>query len=865
MIDAIVWYLWMQVFGIAGWLLSRRLLGGLPDRGYGASKTLGLILGGFAYWILVTLGLAANNTGAVLLALIAVAVAALGLAIRRGGSLAQTPIRISLRSIPSYIWWTEGAFLAAFALCALFRAYVPDINEAGGEKYMESMFINAILRSPTFPPNDAWLSGLPISYYYFGYVLLAMLTRVSGIAPAIAFNLGGAMFFALAVVTAFSAGYNLFGLRVRAEAAAEPDGPSRGDPRPLAAGLLTAVMLTLMGNLGGFLGVLRCNNTLPDSFWRWLDVRQIATRPIDYCQNGEPRGFFYSWWWDWSRVVKDLAPGSTTAAPQQQEVITEVPIFSYILGDNHPHVMGLPFNLLALIVALAFLTQPVIRETAELSFAEMGSKWPPWIRRQTIELPIGVLPELALAAILAGGLSFMNTWDFPVFGGLIALALIAGRALRRESLMPAILFSMAVFIVGYVIYLPFYATFSSQAKGVMINLFNGTKFHQYFLIFAPFLIAAIGLIALLAREWEVGPRALALKTARLAATGLVAALLLAALFGLLSPTARALATELSTTGKALGVSSAVVGQRLTERINPFDPSAAGPWTPLILITGAALCAVIAWQALGPRVRPASEGIGAEDVAATLAPALIAPGLFALTLLMLGALITASVEFVFLLDNFGTRMNTVFKFYFQGWTMWSVAGGFAIVALLGDRKVFSKVIGIVALVFVGLGLMWPVFASASRTDGFSRTPTLDGAAYLKQYHPDDARLIDWINLNVTGAPVIVEAPGKGFASYVYSGRISAFTGLPTLLGWGGHENQWRGNYTVPGLREPQIERLYSITNDDTETRRILRQFDVTYVVVGEAERQVYKPEGLAKFDRLCAAAFRSGNSTLYACK
>lgn len=175
------------------------------------------------------------------------------------------------------------------------------------------------------------------------------------------------------------------------------------------------------------------------------------------------------------------------------------------------------------------------------------------------------------------------------------------------------------------------------------------------------------------------------------------------------------------------------------------------------------------------------------------------------------------------------------------------------------------IGIVALVFVGLGLMWPVFASASRTDGFSRTPTLDGAAYLKQYHPDDARLIDWINLNVTGAPVIVEAPGKGFASYVYSGRISAFTGLPTLLGWGGHENQWRGNYTVPGLREPQIERLYSITNDDTETRRILRQFDVTYVVVGEAERQVYKPEGLAKFDRLCAAAFRSGNSTLYACK
>ncbi len=253
MIDAIVWYLWMQVFGIAGWLLSRRLLSGLPDRGYGASKTLGLILGGFAYWILVTLGLAENNTGAVLLALLAIVAAGIGLALRQGAPRVPTPLRISLRSIPGYVWWTEGAFLAAFALCALFRAYVPDINEAGGEKYMESMFINAILRSPTFPPNDAWLAGLPISYYYFGYVLLAMLTRVSGIAPSIAFNLGGAMFFALAVVTAFSAGYNLFGLRARAEA----DGPPRRDSRPLAAGLLTAVMLTLMGNLGGFMGVLR--------------------------------------------------------------------------------------------------------------------------------------------------------------------------------------------------------------------------------------------------------------------------------------------------------------------------------------------------------------------------------------------------------------------------------------------------------------------------------------------------------------------------------------------------------------------------------------------------------------------------------
>lgn len=851
MINFLIWYLWTQAFSMAGAGITRRWLGGLPDRGYGASKAAGLILGGFAYWISITLGLSGNDVGAALLALAILAAAAVTL-----NRPAGTRLPRSLRDVPSYVWWTEAIFLVALAACALFRAYVPDITEAGGEKYMEIMFLNAILRSPTFPPNDAWLAGFPISYYYFGYVIQAMLTRVSGVAPAIAFNLSGALYFALAIVTAFSAGFNLFALRAGAETG-EPGLPTAArDRRSQAAGLLTAVMLGVMGNLGGFMGVLRCNNALPTGFWQWLDVRQIATRPIDYCQNGVPGGFFYSWWWDWSRVVKDLAPGSAAQAPQPQEVITESPIFSYILGDNHPHVMGLPFTLLALLIAMTYLATPVIQHTLEVEFGEGGE---PGRRGFKIELPAGNLPELVLTAIVAGGLAFMNTWDFPVFGALIALGLIGGRALRGESLSPAIIYSAAVFALGYVLYLPFYATFASQAKGIMVNLFNGTKFHQFFLIFAPFLLAAPGLITALADEWGVGARSMALKALRLGLIGIGGALLLAALFGLLSPQARALAMELQNTGKALGVSAAVVQQRLIERINPFDPNAAGPWTPLLLMSLAATCAILVWRVLGPALGHRTMGLdGATLTGAT-------PGVFALALFLIGALITVSVEFVYLLDNFGTRMNTVFKFYYQGWTMWSVAAGFAIVLLLGHPRRGLQFAGAIALLFVGLGLMWPALAAPSRADNFSRAPTLDGAEYLRSAYPDDARLIDWINANVTGDPVIVEAPGKRYASYVYAGRVSAFTGLPTLLGWGGHESQWRGNYATPATREPQIERLYSVRDNDAEARRILRQYDVDYVVVGEAERQVYPASGLDKFDTLCTIAFRSGRSTLYACK
>ncbi len=69
MLDALLWYAWIQVFALAGWLIASRWLRGLADRGYGLSKALGLLLGGFVYWMSVTLGLAQNNTGAVLLAL----------------------------------------------------------------------------------------------------------------------------------------------------------------------------------------------------------------------------------------------------------------------------------------------------------------------------------------------------------------------------------------------------------------------------------------------------------------------------------------------------------------------------------------------------------------------------------------------------------------------------------------------------------------------------------------------------------------------------------------------------------------------------------------------------------------------------
>ena len=156
--------------------------------------------------------------------------------------------------------------------------------------------------------------------------------------------------------------------------------------------------------------------------------------------------------------------------------------------------------------------------------------------------------------------------------------------------------------------------------------------------------------------------------------------------------------------------------------------------------------------------------------------------FALALLAIGAAVVLVIEFVYVRDFFGTRLNSVFKFWYQAWTLWSVMGAYALMRLLTAPGLPAKIGGALVALFVAAGLLWPAMAIPAKwafSKGYTdRLPTLDGAAYLKGGHPGDAAVIDWINANVSGAPVILEVPHNG--SYNYNGRISAFTGLPAPL-------------------------------------------------------------------------------------
>jgi YYY domain-containing protein len=797
MLAVLIWWLALQLIGLLALPLALRLLRGLPDRGFGFARPLGLLLAGYLFWLLVTLGVLQNTRGSILLVLLMLGAASGWLWLRHGRE-ASAFLRARWRVLLA----TELLFLVTLALFSLFRAYNPNIEAT--EKPMEFGFINAILRSRTFPPRDMWLSGYAISYYYLGYVIVALLTRLTGLASDVTFNLTVATLFALTATGAFSLVYNLVqAYRERVRPADARQAPA------LLSGLLGAVLVPLMGNLEGIFEIIRARGWGSEALFRWLDVKNLGVT--------SPSSTWYPtdiwWWWRASRVVHDR-----DALGNSVEVIDEFPFFSFLLGDNHPHVLALPFVLLALALALNVLLRP--RDETEVAPTGDEQGW--WQRACACvgSLWRGRPVELVLVALLLGGLGFLNTWDYPIYLVVLVLAYAARRwiderpALSRWVVDVAALGALLL-AVGVVLYLPFYLSFRSQAGGIGAVGDVKTRLHQYGLMFGVFLFFVMSLLGALAwRYW---------RSSRL--------------------------------GRAIPLLGQVAGAVLL--VLAIVAALRGWWTAGLVFALLMLDVVLlVWgaQPRGDAERPA--------------PRLPESVLFALLLALMGLALTVSVEFIYLRDTFGSRMNTVFKFYYQGWVLLGLAsafGAYYVAERLTRRRGTGRIValgawGLLGVVLVCTGLSYTVTAAVAKAEGFSGSPTLDGTRYIAQWRADDYAAVHWLRAHAPENAVMVEAPGGSYTEYNW---VSAHSGVPTLLGWGGHELQWRGSYDEPRLREPAIAIIYQST-DAAETQRVITAYGIDYVYVGRLERAKYQvgQAMMRKFDRMMTRVFEQGDVVIY---
>jgi YYY domain-containing protein len=816
----ILWYISLTVLHWLAFPLAHRLFPALPDRGFALSRTLGLLIWGYVFWLFASFGIAQNDIGGILLAFtLLVGLSACTFTHQR------TSIFDFLKSNLAVVVTTEFLFLVAFAFMAFVRSANPEL--ASTEKPMELAFISGIMRSPTFPPQDPWLSGYAISYYYFGYVITAMLATLTGIPGSMAHNLMTSLVFALGASGSFGILYNLL-FKVQTS---ENDKPSSVVHRPwsmVGSALLAPLFLLLVSNFGALLEVLHrygflwarnpATGGLSSSFWKWLDVKELSSPPV------EPLGWEperYLWWWRSSRVMQDY-----DMLHNPLEVIDEFPFFSFLLGDLHPHVLAIPFALLAIAVALHIF---------------LGG-WRGQINLFGARLHLD--PQgFFLTALVLGGLAFLNTWDILVAAALIVLAYVFRRA-REDGwgwsrLEDLFLLGLPLGITSILLYLPFYFGFSSQAGGIYPSLMYPSRGAHLWLMWGTLLIP---IYACLLYLWRAGRIHANWKLGFSLGLGFVFFLwILSWLIGLVGYYV-----------ERDFVLSVLASQQMD--IPTFFRETS--LRRLNYIGGLMTMLAVLVPALAFLFQKSSTvDDGSQESSAINDQGLIQ---FVLLLVTLGAILIIAPDFVYLRDQFGYRINTVFKFYYQAWILWSLVAAFGVAYVLQNLRGAADVL---FRVFIGVvifcGLLYPSLSLMTKTNDFRPVEgySLDDLDRIKRENPDEAAAIEWLRSAPDG--VIVEAVGDGYSYYA---RISTFTGLKTVLGWPGHEAQWRGSYAPQGSRREDVMRLYATARWE-EAQQIIDQYDIRYIFIGTLER-VSTSLHEEKFISHLKPVFQQGNVVIY---
>jgi len=197
------------------------------------------------------------------------------------------------------------------------------------------------------------------------------------------------------------------------------------------------------------------------------------------------------------------------------------------------------------------------------------------------------------------------------------------------------------------------------------------------------------------------------------------------------------------------------------------------------------------------------------------------------MLLVGVGLVLAPEFLYMRDQFGWRMNTIFKFYFQAWILWGICAAYACTSLWNSGKGIAKIsFCILSFVVLAAGLAYPFWAITFRLQGAKVGElSLDGERHMTLYSEDEANAIGWLKNAPYG--VVAEAIGGSYSGYA---RVSTYSGMPTVLGWPGHESQWRGGAEEMGTRETDIRTLFQ-TSKWEEAREIIRKYNIRYIYHG----------------------------------
>lgn len=498
--------------------------------------------------------------------------------------------------------------------------------------------------------------------------------------------------------------------------------------------------------------------------------------------------------------------------------INEFPFWSFLFADVHPHVVDLPIAVLMLgIVASLLLPSSEDEEDSTLG----TRRWEKY----------GLY---VLAAFVFGTIACVNTWDMPVYALILATVLLVRtfqqkRQAAKLELWLALGFALLTFVLlfglGYLFYWPFYSSYEQLYVNGLGVVTRGTMLSDYLIVFGFWLFLALCFFLLELYRWW------------------------------------------ATKNGTLYDRRRIVGYLLLSGVVLTCITLLGLKILLFALIGLGIVLYVLWE----------RRKGTKDSAVR----------FAYLMLLLGLCITLGQEIVYVRDFLDGgdyyRMNTVFKFSMQAWLCFAIGGALAVrqlwTFLSGPlRQVWSVSLIVLVLgcsVFLTEGTAariddhaeWAAIAGAQAVQSANYTPTLDGFAFARTFYPADAQAITWLNNNVAGSPVVLEAAAP--ASYQWYNRVSVYTGLPDVLGWPDHVSEQRYDYQSMN-RATDINIMYT-TADGALALELLHYYHVRYIYIGPLEQQLYgnqptNANGLSKFDRMVGdtlrIAYRASGVTIY---
>jgi YYY domain-containing protein len=810
-VAGIVWYLLIFFLGLIVFPLVFRIFSGLLDRGYPLIRIAGLILMAWLPWVLGSLKILPFSAPSLWLCTALVLILCAGLAYRQRKDLSDY-----FRTHWKYILVTEGIFLVLFLFMLSIRLGNPDLWNPwlGGEKPMDFSFFNAVLKSVYFPPENPWFSGHTINYYYYGYVLASIPTKLLGILPSIAFNLILPSWFAMTGIGVFCVGFNLVAGLHKESNQGEPELPEMKQPSqtgsvnqkrfkkglPYLAGFIALVAVLFLGNLyevrilWEHLPDITASGTPVTSFSDHVGAVVGGAIQVLTGQSSLPGGKGL-WYFDASRPILHDGPDTP---------IAEFPYFTFLYGDLHAHLLTMPIYALALGWMLSLLLWPVTERK--------------WSRR---------IINLIAAGLIFGVFRASHTWDFPTFlgmGGLVVLwdAWRTRSGSIKHTILVIIGYELAFLGMAVIFYSPFTEWFKTEYTS--LQLWNGrrTPLIDYLFVFGLTLFV---LISLLIRD-------------------LFSTLKMGFQHWISVSSDRDISTSWRI--KRFLIVLIIIGSMILLWDLDYE----------VLTFGLPILAGIAYLVFCKRELSTLRRV-------------------TWILFGIGLSITLFVE-VFVLTGDSGRSNTVFKFYDQAWFIFGLAISVALIDLLSGISHWSRplkytwgiLLGILVLCAASYALIATNEKMTDRWPDIQNPPhTLDGAAFMlgdssspggtpPAIYNDDNKLLNlgkdyaaivYMQDYVAGSPVIVEGHTE---EYRWGSRFSVYTGLPSVVGWSWHIRQQDSllDGATIDQRIDNVNNFYN-TADIQTAQDFLKQYNVQYIIVGDLERAYYDPAGIAKFQEM----------------